>query len=111
MLRTTTTALSMRMPMMQVRIVRVFVDHRRMPVAMRMRLASRIVWPMGMLVMFIVPVPMLVHHLGMPVLVLMLFGDVQIDAKRHQGARGDQAGCDRIAKHGDGQNRADERCR
>ena len=85
------------------------MDHRRVPVTMRMRLANRIVWPVGMLVMFIVPVPMLVHHLSVPVLVLMLFGDVQIDAKRHQGARGDQAGCDRIAKHGDGQNRANER--
>ena len=40
---------------------------------------------------------MLMHHLGVPVLMLMLFGDVQIDAQRHQDARGDQAGCDRIA--------------
>ena len=97
--------------MMQVRIVRVFVDHRRMPVPMRMRLASRIVRPMGMLVMFIVPMPMLVHHLGMPVLVLMLFGHVQIDAKRHQGARSDQAKCDGLAKYSNGQNRADKGCR
>ena len=71
------------MPVMQVRIVRVFMDHRRMPVAMCMRLANRIVWPVGMLMMFIVPMPMLVHHLIMPMLVLMLFGDMQIDAKRH----------------------------
>ena len=99
------------MPVMQVGIVGVFVDHRRMTVTMRMRLASRIVWPMGMLVMFIVPVPMLVHHLGVPVLVLMLFGHVQIDAKRHQGARSDQAKCDGLAKYGNGQHRADERCR
>jgi hypothetical protein len=71
------------MPMMQVRIVRMLVHHRRVPVTMRVRFVDRIVWPMGMLVMFIVPVPMLMHHLGMPVLVLMLFGHVQIDAKRH----------------------------
>ena len=44
----------------------------------------------------------------MPVLVLMLFGDVQIDAKRHQGARSDQAKCNGLAKHGDSQNRADK---
>ena len=96
---------------MDIRIVRMLVHHRRVPVTMRMRLGRRIVWPMGMLVMFIVAVPMLMHHLGVPVLMLMLFGDVQIDAQRHQDARGDQAGCDRIAKHGDRQNRADERRR
>src|SRR4051794_19953403 len=101
----------MRMPMVQVRIVRVFVDHRCMPVPMRVRLASRIVWPMGMLVMFIMPMPMLVHHFAMPVLVLMLFGDVQIDAKRHQSAGSNQARCNRITKYGDGQNCADERRR
>ena len=79
-----------------------------MPMPMRVRLANRIVWPMDMLVMFIMAVPMLVHHFGVPVLVLMLFGDVQIDAERHQGARSDQAECDRIAKHDEGQDRADE---
>src|SRR4051794_1940500 len=101
----------MRMPMMQVWIVRMLVHHRRVPVTMRMRLGRRGVWPVGMLVMFIVEVPMLMHHLGVPVLMLMLFGDVQINAQRHQDARGDQAGCDRIAKHGDRQNRANERRR
>ena len=62
-----------------------------MPVPMRVRLANRIVWPVDMLMMFVMPVPMLVHHLGMPVLVLMLFGHVQIDAKRHQSAGSDQS--------------------
>ena len=100
----------MRMPMMQVRIVRMLVQHRRVPVTMRMRLARRMVWPVGMLMMFIVPVPVLMHHLGMTVLVLMLFGDVQIDAKRHQDARGDQARCDGLAEYGNGQNRADKGC-
>ena len=66
----------MRMSVVQVWIVRVFVDHWRMPMTMRVRLASWIVRPMDMLVMFIVPVPMLVHYLGVPVLVLMLFGYV-----------------------------------
>ena len=79
------------MPVMQVGIVGMFVDHRCVPVPMRVRFVDRIVWPMGMLVMFIVPVPMLVHHLGVPVLVLMLFGDMQIDAERHQSACNDQA--------------------
>ena len=69
--------------MMQVRIVRVLVKHRRMPVPMRVRLASRIIWPVNMLVMFIMAVPMLVHHFGVPVLVLMPFGDMKINAKRH----------------------------
>ena len=88
--------------MMQIRIVRMFVRHRRVPVTMRVRFADRIVWPMGMVVMFIVPVPKLVHHLNVPVLVLMLFGHVQIDAKRHQGARNEQARCDGLAKYGNG---------
>ena len=77
------------MTMMQIRIVRVFVDHRRMPMLMRVRLVNRVAWPMGMLVMFIMAVPMLMHHLGMSVLMLMTFGDMQIDAKRHQCASGD----------------------
>ena len=96
------------MPVVQVGIVLVFVEDRRMAVPMRVRLANRIVRPMGMLVMVIMTVPMLVHHLGVSVLVLMLFGDVQIDAKRHQGARKDQGKRDRLAKHDDGQNRADK---
>src|SRR3954453_14782532 len=101
----------MRMPMMQVWIVRMLVHHRRVPVTMRMRFGRRGVWPVGMLVMFIVEAPVLMHHLGVPVLMLMMFGDGQKDAHRHQDPRGDQAGFDRIAKHGDSQNRADERCR
>ena len=102
---------SMRMSVMQVRIVWMLVDHRCVPMPMRVRLANRIVWPMDMLMMFIVPMPMLVHHLGVPMLVLMLFGYVQIDAKRHQGARNDQAQCDGLAKYDDGQDRADKgRC-
>ena len=68
---------------MQVGIVRMFVNHRCVPMPMRVRFTNRIVLPMDMPMMFIVPMPMLVHHLGVPVLVLMLFGHVQIDAKRH----------------------------
>src|SRR3954454_14785232 len=102
--------MSMRMPMMQVRIVWMLVHHRRVAVPMRMRLARPILWALGMLVMFIVAVPMLMHHLGMPVLVPMLFGDVQLDAKRHQDARGDQARCDGLAEYGNGQNRTDKGC-
>ena len=101
----------MRMPVMQIRIVWMLVHYRRVAVPMRMRLARRIIWPVGMLVMFIVAVPMLMHHLGVPVLMLMLFGDVQIDAKRHQDARSDQARCDGLAEDGNGQNRTDKRCR
>ena len=76
----------MRMPVVQVRIVWMFVEHRRVPVAMRVRLARRIVRPMSMPVMFIVLMPMLMRHLGMPVLVLRTLGDMQIDAKCHQCA-------------------------
>src|SRR3954452_8634944 len=101
----------MRMPVMQVGIVRVLVDHRCVPVPMRMRLASRSARPMSMMVMVIMLMPMLVRHFGMRVLVLMPFGDVQIDTEHHQGTCGDQAECDWFAKYGDGQDRADEgRC-
>jgi hypothetical protein len=57
------------------------VHHWRMTVLMRVWLVGRIVRPMGMLVMFIVAMPMLVRHLGVLVLVLMLFGYVQIAAE------------------------------
>ena len=56
--------------------MRMLMHYRRVPVPMRMRLTYRIVRPMGMLVMIIVPMPMFVHYLGMPVLMLMTFGNM-----------------------------------
>lgn len=90
------------MPMMQIRIVWVFVRHWRVVMSMRVGVPGRVAQFMRMLVMLVVPVPVFVHQLGMPVLVLMALGDVQVDAKRHQSTGADQRRRDRFAKHGHG---------
>lgn len=60
------------MPVMQVRVVRVSVDHRRVPVPVAMRLAGRIVRPVRVLVMRVVGMAMFMLHRFMRVLMLML---------------------------------------
>src|SRR5262249_43356460 len=96
------------MPVVEIRIVRVFVNHRRMTMPMGMRLSRRIAGIMGMPMMFVMPVPMFMQQLGMPMLVLVALRDMQIDTKPHQEARADQRRRDRLVKHGYGQNRTDE---
>lgn len=94
--------------MMDVRVVRMGVDHRRVNVPMRMRLTP--------IPREIVRMPvMLVVHVGMRVLlplvgmrVLVPLRDMQPHAGRHQGACGDELPVERIALHRDGDHRAEE---
>ena len=73
----------MRMPVMQVRIMRVLVRHRRMVMPVCVRLTSKIASRMHMLMMIVVPVPVLMLDSGMLVLVLVALGHMQIDAGAH----------------------------
>jgi hypothetical protein len=61
------------MPVMQVGVMRVPMDQRRVTVPMCMRFTWTHVRTMLMLMVFVVVVPMLVFQRAMPVFVLMLF--------------------------------------
>jgi hypothetical protein len=69
---------------MQVRVVRMSMGQRRMPVPMAVRLAGRVVRPMHVLMMRIVMVEVLVLRCRVRVLVLVTFGQVKPHARRHQ---------------------------
>jgi len=99
------------MSVMQIRVVRVFVRHRVMSMPMTMRLASRIIWVMCMLVVGIMSVPMLVLDRIVLVFMLMRFGQVQIEADRHQDTRTNQTSSKLFMEHGYREQRADERGR
>jgi hypothetical protein len=72
----TTAAELMRMPMMEVGIMRVGMFDPLMPVRMRVRLARRIMGRVLMLVMFVMYMFMLMHHRLMNVPMLMDFSKV-----------------------------------
>lgn len=72
---------------MNVRIMRVRVHERFMPVRMCMWLARWVAGRVRMLMVRIVPVKVLVFRRLMPVFVLMLFRQVQPHARPHEYRR------------------------
>ncbi len=89
-----------RVPVMNVRIVRVRVHHRLVPVRMRVRTRvahGRIVRTMGVPVMLVVDVRMRVVHRFVRVLVGVPLGDVEPHAGRHQRTANHQSERQRIA--------------
>jgi len=97
------------MPVMDVRLVRVLVDQRFVPVEMRMRLRHGRIVPV--LVVLVVDVEMLVLERFVHVLVGMLLGSEQRDARRHQDRCDELAQSRRFPENGPGEERADERSR
>jgi hypothetical protein len=91
----TPSALGVLVTVMDVRVVRMPVSKRFMPVPVRMRLGHRRVVHMAM--MFVVDVAMLVLDRLVCVVMGMTFGQMQPDAERHQQARKDQLRRDRLA--------------
>ena len=73
---------------MQIRIVRMLVQNPRMPVPVAMRLASRHLRGMLMLVMDVMHVAMFMLERFVQMLVVVRIGEVQIDANAHQQRRG-----------------------
>jgi hypothetical protein len=73
--------------MVHVRDVRMFVHELLVPVPMRVRLTARVVRPMDMLMVRIMDVRMAVLLRLVHVLVVMMLGQVQPDAERHERAR------------------------
>ena len=74
----------MLVPVMQVRIMRMFVQKPWVPVPVVMRLAGRRARPVLMLVMDVMHVPVLMLERFMQMLVVVRLREVQIDADPHQ---------------------------
>ena len=67
----------MTVAVMQVRVMRMLVNQRPVPVPMGMRLDCGITRPMAMLMVFVVRMPVFVFHGFVGVLMLVLFGQMQ----------------------------------
>ena len=92
---------------MQVGIVRMLVQHPRVPVPVAMRLARRRVRRVLMLVMDVIHVPMFMLEWLMQMLVVVCLGEMQADANAHQQRRADAGSesCYRATDHGRGRAR------
>jgi hypothetical protein len=95
------------MAMVDVRVVRMPVPKRFMPVPVRMRLCHRSFVSVAM--MRIVAMAVLVLDCLVRVFMGMPFGQMQPDAERHQQARDDQLRSDRLAQEANRDDRAKER--
>src|SRR6185312_7711327 len=90
---------SMRMPVVQIGVMRVAMDQPRMRVDMRMRLARRIALRMRVMMMQIMYMAMLVLERLMRMRMLVPLGEVEIEPDRHQGAGSNQRHRQRLAEH------------
>ena len=83
------------MAMVEVGVVRMPVPEPFMPVPMRMRLCHRPF--VGVLVMFVVDVPVFVLDRLVRMFMAVSFGQMKPEAERHKRAGGDQLRRDRLA--------------
>jgi hypothetical protein len=88
-------ALAVFMAMVNVRVVRMPVPKRFMPVPVRMRLRHRSF--VSVVMMVVVEMAVLVLDWLVSMVMGMPFGQMQPDAERHQQARDDQLRSDRLA--------------
>ena len=88
----------MLMSVVQVGIMRVLVDETAMLVRMTVRFAARIGRRMRVLMMLVVNMPVLVKERFVQMLVLVLFGKMQIHTYRHERGSRDQGPCDGLAE-------------
>lgn len=87
----------MGVPVVQVRIVRMFVPQGLMAVPMGMWFGDFAF--MSMLVMLIVHVAVLMFQSEMGMLMLVAFGQMKPETNRHQGTRDDELRCHRLLQH------------
>jgi hypothetical protein len=76
--------------MVKVGIVRMTMHKRRMPMPMGMRLAGWIAQDVFVLVVRVVPMPVLVLHRFVRMLMLVLLGQMHPEAESHQAAGDDK---------------------
>jgi hypothetical protein len=100
------------MSVMEIRVMRMLVSHWHVPVPVAMGFTSLIVRAVRVLVVGIMSVPMLVLDRIVLVFMLMRFGQVQIEADRHQNTRNDQTSSKLLMEHRYREQRAHKRgCR
>jgi hypothetical protein len=97
------------MPMVDVGVVRMPVDHRRVSMDMDVRLARWVAWSVPMPVVLVVDMGVLVRHLLVGVLVLVSLREVQVEANTHQARGDEQLNGDRLPEHDDRERRSNER--
>ncbi len=78
--------------------MRVRMDHGFMSVDVGVRFDVGNVWPMGVLMMFVVGVPMIVFERLMGMVMRMVFGEVKPDAAAHQPGSEDETRTCRFAQ-------------
>src|SRR5580698_3264713 len=99
---------SMRMPVVQIGIVRMAMNQPRMGMDMRMRLVARRRAVVMMVMMRIMHMAMLMLERVMGVIVLVALGEMEIKPDCHQRAGCDQHHRQRLAEERDGDDGADE---
>jgi hypothetical protein len=85
-------------PVMLVGIMRVFVDETAMLVRMAVRFAVRIGRRVRVRMMRVVDMPVLMTERFVHMFVLVFFGKMQIQARRHEPGSADQGQCDGLAE-------------
>src|SRR6516225_11661590 len=100
--------LSVLVPVMQVGIMRVLVDETAMLVRMTVRFAVRIGGLMRVPMMHVMHMPVLVKEQFVHMLMLVLFGEMQIHARRHEPGSADQRPCDRFTEQRNRDRSADK---
>ena len=101
--------MSMNVPMMNVRIVRVAMAERLMLVSVRVRFGAVPVEVVPVAMMLVVKMGVNMGERFVPVQVLVVFGEVQGNASRHQNRGSPEPGVRRLAEQRKRQRRADKR--
>jgi len=99
------------MPMMKVGVVRVLVAQGRVAMPVGMRLVGGLTRSVGMPMVHVVGVTVLMRQRLVSMLMLMPFGEVEIDADGHQDRRADQLRGDGLVEYQERQGRAQKRGR
>lgn len=99
----------MAVAMMQIRVVRMTVNQRLVPMRMSVRLTRRIARVMRMPMVFIMDVGMRVFHRLVTMPMLVVLSKVQIEAEEHQYRCYGESRGDRFAEQQDCEQGADKR--
>lgn len=99
----------MAVPVVQVRVMSVAMNHRCVPMPVAVRLTRRDVRRMLMLVMAVMDMAMLMLERLVHMLMPVRFGQVQPNPDRHQDPSDDKRHGDGFAEHRHRQKRAEER--
>lgn len=98
----------MRVTVMDVGVMRMAMNEPRMGVNVNMGFASRIVGPMSVSVVRVVRMRVFVDERFVFVFVLVVFHEMQVEARRHQSCSSQELWRDRLAKDDDRDDRANE---